>query len=489
MLTFRNDRWLYGFIFLHVLLWTLAPALVRYTLPMDAMEGATWGHQLEWGYDKNPFLNGWLTELAIFLGGKSGWMVYLFSQICIAACFWVVWQFGKKILNPSYALLAVILLAGIQYYNLHAIDFNDNTLETGLWPLTAWFFYLALERQKVKDWVLTGLFAGLAMMAKYYTVLLLIPMLFFLLYRSENRQSFSRPGIYWALLVFFLIVTPHFIWLLQHDFITVSYAVERVSALPSWTNHFTFPSIFAWQQIEAFLPVLLLVAILMMGKKPFVAQSRISVTDYDKEFLFLIGLGPYLLTVLLAAVVGMKLRAGWGAPLLSFWPLILLIIVQPQLTVARLYRFLVLIVILLGAGVAVYCFSLHKAGNQSSANYPGAIIARKLTQQWHESYHTKLEYVAGPRWLAGNIAFYSIDEPTVYIDWNSKVSPWVSEEKLKQKGGIFVWEITNGMTEVPTTLLQRYPDLKNYQIQHYPWLRDQKGHPVVIGVAFLQPQV
>ncbi len=485
--TFRTDKWLYGFVFLHVLLWTLAPTFTRYTLPMDAMEGTTWGHQLEWGYDKNPFLNGWLTELAVFLGGKSGWMIYLFSQICIAACFWVVWQFGKKILNPTYALIAVILLAGIQYYNLHAIDFNDNTLETGLWPLTAWFFYLALDQQKLKDWLLTGLFAGLALMAKYYSVLLFIPMLFFLLSRKENRQSFQQPGIYWGLLVFFLIISPHFIWLFHHDFITVSYALERVSALPSWTNHFTFPSIFAWQQIEAFLPVLLLVVWLMLGKKPYMAQERIVVSTYDKEFLFIIGLGPYLLTILLAAIVGMKLRSGWGAPLLSFWTIILLVIIQPRLTRIRLYRFLTMIVILLGAGVTAYCLTLHKAGNQSSANYPGVMMARNLTQQWHQAYHTRLEYVAGPRWIAGNVAFYSTDDPTVYIDWNPKVSPWINEEQLKQKGGVFVWEVTKGMQELPTTLLQRFPKLENFQIQHYRWFRDEKGHPIIVGVAFLEP--
>src|SRR5690242_16257216 len=76
------------FLFLHVFAWTILPFLIRHTLPLDSMEGYVWGQQLEWGYDKNPFVNGWLTALAVELGGYSGWMIYLFSQLSVALCFW-----------------------------------------------------------------------------------------------------------------------------------------------------------------------------------------------------------------------------------------------------------------------------------------------------------------------------------------------------------------------------------------------------------------
>ena len=89
------NYWFLLFIFIHVMAWTLAPTLVRFNLPMDSIEGATWGHQLEWGYDKNPFLNGWLTALAVFIGGKSGWTVYLFSQLSVALGFLGSMETGK----------------------------------------------------------------------------------------------------------------------------------------------------------------------------------------------------------------------------------------------------------------------------------------------------------------------------------------------------------------------------------------------------------
>ncbi|MBV9575932.1 MAG: glycosyltransferase family 39 protein, partial [Gammaproteobacteria bacterium] len=179
-----TERYVYIFIGLHLILWTIVPILVRYNLPLDSIEGTIWGHQLEWGYDKNPFLNGWLTALATYIDGQSGWMVYLFSQISVAICFWATWQLAKKILTPLYAFISILILEGVQYYNFHAIDFNDNTLELGLWALTIYFFYKALcahtKRSAGIAWILTGLFAALGMMAKYYTAALLAAMALFL---------------------------------------------------------------------------------------------------------------------------------------------------------------------------------------------------------------------------------------------------------------------------------------------------------------------
>src|SRR5579862_5360712 len=126
--SFNARRWFALFMLAHLIGWTLAPLLVRFNLPLDSIEGTLWGHQLEWGYDKNPFLNAWLTAFATFLDGQSGWMIYLFSQLSVVISFWAIWQLAKQIVTPAYALIAVMILEGVQYYHFHAIDFNDNTL-------------------------------------------------------------------------------------------------------------------------------------------------------------------------------------------------------------------------------------------------------------------------------------------------------------------------------------------------------------------------
>jgi 4-amino-4-deoxy-L-arabinose transferase-like glycosyltransferase len=490
MLTLNNPKQLnhslYFFIFIHVIAWTFVPFCVRHTLPMDALEGTIWGQQFEWGYDKNPFLNGWLTALAILLGGHSGWTIYLFSQISVGICFWAVWQLGKKMLMPVYALLAVLLLEGVQYYNLHAIDFDDNTLELSLWALTALYFYQALKSHSYRDWVLTGLFAGLGMMTKYYTGMLLLPMALFLLMNKDNHDSFKKGSTYVGLLVFTLIILPHCVWLFFHDFVTLSYAINRVSATPTWLNHIDFAALFAWEQLKAFIPAILL-SFILLGKKPLLNTPRSKLSSFDKQFLFYVGLGPFLLTIILSIVTGMRLRAGWGAPLLSLWGIIFIAWLQPRVTPARFKRFLIAFYTLFAIVLISYASALIRASAPSSANFPGRDIAETLTAEWHNTYHKPLHYVAGSRWLAGNIAFYSNDHPAVFINWDKKLSPWINIEKMKKEGAIFVWDLSEDNPKLPEEIITQYANLSKLRILYFTWLRNKDMKPIEVRFAFLPP--
>ncbi|SRR5579883_1350078 len=484
---FHPERWLCLFIAVHVIAWTLVPAIVRYNLPLDSIEGAVWGHQLEWGYDKNPFMNGWLTALAVYLSPQSGWAIYLFSQLSVAACFWAVWQLAKNMLSPVYALLAVMLLEGMQYYNFHAIDFNDNTLELSLWALTIYFFYQALCKPSHWSWLLTGCFAGLGVMAKYYTFALLAAMaLFFFLHTPYRKQLKTFPP-YLGLLIFLAIILPHVIWLFFHDFVTVHYMMQRTASEPSWKNHIAFPLQFSIEQFQVAIPMLFLSLFLL----PFTPRKHGAPSpkaSFDQAFLLYMGLGPFLLTVLLSLLLGIKLRAGWGMPLLSLWGVLLLLWMRPSLTVAKVYRFITIVFLLMGALLIGYSYSFIRSSDPSSANFPGRVIAQAITQSWHTTYHVPLAYVAGPRWVGGNIAFYSKDHPAVFSEWNLAHAPWINLTEMKQKGAVFVWNISNHET-LPDNIKNQFPTLTSFTTMEFDWYRNTKHlPPIQIGIAFLPPQ-
>jgi len=471
------------FLFIHVIGWTLLPALIRYNLPLDAMEGTTWGHQLEWGYDKNPFLNAWLTNLATHLGGSG--MVYFFSQLSVAACFIAVYQLGKKMLSPVYALVAVMLLEGLQYFNFHAIDFDDNVLELGLWGLTIYFFYRALCIQRTRAWILTGFFAALGVMAKYYTFALIGSLaIFFLIDRGARAQLKTRTP-YWGLLTFLILITPHTLWLFHHQFITVTYVFQRTHATPNWLNHIYFPAQFAWQQLEVFLPALIIYLLLWIRS----SKSLEPVSSFNKKFIFIAAFMPLLLTLLLSLLTGARLRAGWGMPLLSFWPLALLVFAKPTLTKTKLVSFITGIYLLLITLLTGYYFSIVDSTTESTANFPGKEIAHTLTMKWRDAFHTQLKFVAGSRWLGGNIAFYSPEHPAVFMEWNKARSPWIHDAALIKNGAIFIWDI-NAKETLPPEVKAQFPQLQPEFMMEFSYLRN-KHHipPIKIGVAFLPPEL
>ncbi|MDX1901716.1 MAG: glycosyltransferase family 39 protein [Gammaproteobacteria bacterium] len=471
------------FLLAHVLVWTLLPALLRFTLPLDAMEGATWGHQLQWGYDKNPFLNAWLTRLAL-LFGSSGWATYLFSQISVALCFWAVWRLALKFFTPIAALIGVMMLEGLQYYNFHAIDFNDNTLELSLWALTIYYFYQALTDKKYFDWICVGLFAGLGMMAKYYTTILLLPLFTFMLFNREARKSFLDKKVYVGVFVFLLIMLPHIVWLISHDFVTVHYAADRVSSTPLWVNHIFFPLQFAWQQFEVFVPgFILLLPFYLQRKSTPVFDWRAKRAHFNRDFLLFAGLGPLLLTIVISFLTGIKLRAGWGQPLLSYSGILLLMWWRPYITRRTVSAFFVLwvaffITISVGYGVA-----LRRALDTSTAFFPGKTIASTLTAEWKQRYHQTLKYVVGPRWYAGNIAFYSYDHPAVYMEADPIKTQWIDEADLKKQGAIFIWDSQDAFI----ALRQRFPALTTVKHLQFNWQRNLLLPPVDVWVALLPP--
>lgn len=500
------NRLFYFFIFVHLVAWAFVPAIIRDNLPLDSIEGTIWGHQLQWGYDKNPFLNGWLTALAVYLDGQQDWMVYFFSQFSVIVCFWSVWQLAKRMLTPTYALLSVLLLEGIQYYNFHSIDFNDNTLELGLWGLTTWFFYCATNSHHYEErssrrgnpsllWIATGLFAALGTMAKYYTLSLLAAMALFLILQKTTRQQLKTLPPYLGLITFLVIILPHVIWLFSHEFITVTYVFDRASSPPSWTNHILYPLTFIWQQFEAFLPAIVLFFLLWIGNKKYVntpsrniQQAPLTLNTFDRDFLLYIGLGPTILTAILSILFGITLRAGWGMPLQSLWGLLLIAYWQPVITQKRLYTFLAIIYSMITLLSISYVVSLVKSPDPSSANFPGKEIASTITQQWHNTYHTKLDYVAGSRWVGGNIGFYSSDQPAVFIEWNKKRAPWIDVDDLRKKGGIFIWNLSKNES-MPDSVKQQFPTLKAPIIYEFNWKRNAYHLPPSrIAVAVLPPE-
>ncbi|HCU04824.1 MAG: hypothetical protein A2X77_03180 [Gammaproteobacteria bacterium GWE2_42_36] len=482
------NRLFYAFITFHLFCWTILPTFLRYTLPLDAMEGTTWGRQLFWGYDKNPFLNAWLTELAVFLGGKSGWLIYAFGQLCVIACFWAVYQLGKKMLSPLYALIAVLLLETMSNYNIDAIDFNDNTLLLAFWALIIYFFYKALQSQKIKNWVAVGVFSGLAMMAKYFIVMLFIPMALFLIINPIARQSFKQRGLYLASLIFIFIILPHALWLSTHHFITLTYAFARTQHPANWVMHIKYPLHFTLSYLGASIPPLMLFFALKIGchtKTSNLVERKI-LPPFQWQFLIYLGVAPFLCVILLSFLTGMALHVGWGQPLLSLGGLVLLARVQPAVTQKQWKRFLAIFYSVFFALLIGYAISLMNAGDSASANYPGPIIANQLTQQWHDRYHTTLTYVVGPRFDAGAVSFYSTDRPAVYMDADPLSSFWIDEKTLSKKGALFLW--LGSLHDEPADWARRFPHLIDPQTLFIPWMRDKKTKPLQLSIAFLSPQ-
>lgn len=482
-------HYFFTFISIHIFCWTIAPLLFLGNGPLDVMEGLAWGKEWQWGYDKHPFLAPWLTQLAnLGGGGHALWTVYLLSQLCIAVCFYAMWRLSQKFLNPWQAFFAVLILEGVYFFNFTTPEFNPNIIMLPLWALSCWAFYSALTTDKWQSWCATGLWAGLAMVAKYYSAALLVCMLLLLLVDTEARIHWRKPGPYICAGIALLVMLPNIVWLTQHDFIAVAYALSRGGHHATlWWDHIYYPVNYIGQAFLTILPTLIIFIPLFFTKSD---GTRLS--TFDRRFLAWMAYGPFILTLLFSMVTAAKLRTEWATPLFSFTGLLLFIYKRPQITKQNAKRvvaitigfFLLALIAFAVINVAVP----YVTGKDKEATYPGQAMSMRITQLWHQRYHTRLQYVAGPREAASNVGFYSSDSPVVYFNWSHQSSPWVNEAQMRQSGAVFVWEIDHGGKHLPPSILQRFPNLQMLPVQYIRQASGAHLAKLAIGVAFLPPK-
>lgn len=492
----RSKLWFAGFCIIHLLIWTIVPALSLGSVPQDTLEGIVWGNQWQWGYDKHPPLAAWLSALATKLGGTVGWPVYLLAQIAIILSFWAIWRIARRFLPPLYALISIMLLEGIMYYNLLSPKFNPGTLMTPVWALLMFASYAAIRDQKFWQWLLVGVAVAANIYTKYQAPFIILPLLVVLLITPEGRASFKKPGIYCSVILCVALLWPHIQWSIQHHFQELSYALERTAEgnrpttiMQKILNHITNPANLILSQLGAMAGLFIMLI-------PFYYCRRVAlhINDFDKQFLYIVGLGPMALTVLYSVVTGDHVHGTWCTPYFSLFGILALVILQPEISKRQFKWFVILFTSLLllapigqYGGLAVAPYLTHKA--DAKTYIPGKNIAEAVTTQWHERYHTKLPYVAGSHYLLVYISAYSPDHPIPYFDWDMNQSAWIDEAQLREQGAVFLWYIDNPeKAALPAEIQQRFPGVIAAAPQTFAKLTGAEVTPITIGIAFLPPQ-
>lgn len=488
----QTRRWFWIFALAHLLIWTISSRLTRGNPPFDSVEGVAWGNQWQWGYDKHPPLAPWLTAATTHLFHSADWAIYFLGALSGVVCFWATWHLARKILSPVQALFSVFLLEGIYYYNFAATQFNPNVLMLPIWALLCLSFYNALDKQKTRDWLLVGLFAGLAIITKYESLLLIAAMGLLTLKNPLARKSFLNPSLYAALVLTLLISAPNFIWLYQHHFISLTYTTgrlheEALTYWPSITNHFYFPLLYVIEQVAAIAPTLLL--FLIFWRCP---RDTKPLNQFDYDYLLFVGAGPTILVFFISLIGGVWIHSLWAFPFFSLLGIILFAWRKPLLDAKTIKRFLVAFVIIF-LGVALVRGTLLITGpylshHTNAAHFPGRNIADAVTLQWRQTYHRPLPYVAGYRTIVEHVVTFSSDQPRPYFEWDVNQSAWIDETDVRKKGAVFVWFADSDQSKLPTEIAKRFPTAQPQPVLVVRHLTGAKIPPFYIGVAFLPPE-
>ena len=400
----------YIFVTAHLMFWTLIPSLTNHNLPLDTIEALAWGSNLDWGFNKHPPMSAFFPEIFYQIFGSQDWAYYLLSQIFVVISFYYVFKLSKEILNNNLlGLISVLLIETIYFYNFTSPEFNVNVCQLPFWSLTAYYAWRIFNGKNIKfsDCFLVGLFAAFGFLSKYLFLYLLvsIDLLFIYLIFIKKDRKFDFKYLI-TTEVFLVALVPHFIWLTNNEFITITYGLARTGLeQSSLINHIQYPLIFIGKQIGILIPFLILSWLL-------VQKLKFKINIKDKKLLFLLSINvlPIFLIFLTSIITGSKIRTMWMTPFYLFFGTLFVHMLQTQINIKKLKPFVIGFVFFFFLSPVLYAYvSISK--DDKRTDYLGKEIAIKTQYAWDQQFDSKINVVLGNEWNAGNLSYHLKSRP------------------------------------------------------------------------------
>ena len=401
----------YIFTTMHLILWTLIPSITNNNLPLDTIEALAWGSNLDWGFNKHPPASAFFLEIFYQVFGSNDWAYYLLSQIFVVTTFFIVFNFAEKIFNNKIlSLISVLLLEGIYFYNFTTPEFNVNVCQLPFWAACVFYSWKLFNNKEIdlKDCLWLGLFASIGFLSKYLFIYLLIAidLLFFYIIFIKKYKKFDFKYLI-SLEVFIVLLVPHFIWLINNDFVTITYGLARTGLEnSSILDHLIYPMTFLIKQIGILIPFFIMLFFL-------IKRFKFKITFKDKKLLFLIfiNLIPITLMFLTSFITGSKIRTMWMTPFYLFFGVLVVYIFQAQINLKRLNKFISAFLILFFISPFLYAY-ISITEKDKRTDYLGKQIAIKTQYAWSQDHKEPINVVLGNEWLAGNLSYHLESRPT-----------------------------------------------------------------------------
>jgi 4-amino-4-deoxy-L-arabinose transferase-like glycosyltransferase len=401
----------YIFITMHLILWTAIPSITNNNLPLDTIEALAWGSNLDWGFNKHPPASAFFLEIFYQVFGSNDWAYYLLSQIFVVTTFFIVFNFAEKIFNNKIlSLISVFLLEGIYFYNFTTPEFNVNVCQLPFWAACVFYSWKLFNNKEIdlKDCLWLGLFASIGFLSKYLFIYLLIAidLLFFYIIFVKKYKKFDFKYLI-SLEVFIVLLVPHFIWLINNDFVTITYGLARTGLENSnILDHLIYPITFLIKQIGILIPFFIMSFFLIKRFK-----FKISLKDKKLLFLIFINLAPIALMFLTSFITGSKIRTMWMTPFYLFFGVLVVYIFQAQINLKRLNKFISAFLILFFISPFLYAY-ISITEKDKRTDYLGKQIAIKTQYAWSQDHKEPINVVLGNEWLAGNLSYHLESRPT-----------------------------------------------------------------------------
>ena len=409
------------FLFLHLSLWTLIPSVSNVNLPLDTIEALAWGSNLDWGFNKHPPFSAFAVEFFFRIFGNNDWVYYLLSQIFVLIAFYFVWKTSNELLQDElYSFLSVLLLSGIYFYNYTTPEFNVSQLP--FWASSVYFFWRGVNLNKNLDWILFGVCSALGFLSKYLFIYILLALLIFFIFNYKKYKK-SLNKYFFSIVISLTFLIPHFFWLFENDFTTISYGLGRSGVTEfNYLDHFKNPIIFLIKQFIILVPFFLMFYVVTK-------KFKFSINKKNKVIIFLLSINLIPISLILATsiITGAEIRTMWMTPFYLFFGTLFISVFKNFIDIKKIKKFYFVFLFFFILSPSLY-LTVSLVDETKRTDYPGKEIARLVQNKWDDNFINEIKIVIGDEWSAGNLSYHLNTRPIWINDLKNKTSN-ISEDQ------------------------------------------------------------
>ena len=413
----NSKKFLNYLLVFHIILWTSIPTIFNTNLPLDTIEALAWGNELKLGYDKYPPIFLLFTELFYKVFGNQDWAYYLLSQLFVVTCFLVVFKFSQYFFNNNiFSLISVLLLESIYFFNYTTPELNAFIPLFPLLAVTVLYCWKAINSDNNFDWIMFGIFAGISTLTYYLALYLLVSISIFFIREIIITKKINHK-YFLALLIYFLVLTPHIYFIFDTDFRSIEYALFRSFGDPlsgvgnlKILDHLVYPLIFLIKQTFIFIPLLILLSFSL-------SSFKISINLNDKKliFLFTVTLLPIILMALTSLFGGVRIRTMWMTTFYVFSGVFFVYLFQSNINLRKIKSFLTAFCFIFIILPVIYGIDSYVQKDKRT-DFTGKKIAKKIKTVWDINFSNEIEIVEGKGWVyggwyAGNLSYHLKNRP------------------------------------------------------------------------------
>jgi 4-amino-4-deoxy-L-arabinose transferase-like glycosyltransferase len=426
-------RAVFGVFMAFVAVWSVYFAIAesQASIHNDMAEAYAWGREFQLGYNQHPPFWAWICGAWFEVFPRAGWAFAILSSLNAAIGLLGSWKLIGRFAEGDKRAAATALLVLSPFYTFLSYKYNANSIFLSIWPWTTYYFVRAIDEGKIRDAALFGLGMGLALLSKYYSLILGATCLLAALRHPARERYFRSASPYLSVAVAAAVCAPHVAWLASSGAPPVRY-LQHISGRGWASVAFYAATAFTGALAQNGVVVAVVAgAALAAPRKPAVPR------DPRLAMVATLALAPLFLTVAAALALRTKVSTNMLIGTFSLAPLLAIEIAR----VGDLYRLRWISTrlaagISLGALAASPAVALGKAWFSRDANdwEPRKELARAATRFWREKTGRPLVYAAGSFRYDNAVAFYSEDRPHVFVRFDYFANTWVTPKALAENG-------------------------------------------------------